>query len=116
MFCWGILELRTLDTRLFLFQLPRSLSRRRPSEQRTPTFDSLSKECHSAGFVKGIKGVWLVPADCPNFELFAVSLKNPSSIPAASYLEVLWEESTRWAVPFRAPKELAESASFQQPS
>ena len=54
--------------------------------------------------------MWLVPADCPNYEFFAVSLKNPSSIPAASYLEVLREESTQWAVPFRVPKQLIESA------
>jgi hypothetical protein len=76
----------------------------------------VSKECHSAVFVNGIKEVWLVPADCPNYEFFDISLRNLSSIPAASYPEVLREESTQWAVAFRAPKELAESASFQQPS
>ena len=45
--------------------------------------------------VNSTTGIRLVPTDCPNFELFAVSLKNPSSIPAASYLEVLREESTQ---------------------
>jgi LysR family transcriptional regulator, benzoate and cis,cis-muconate-responsive activator of ben and cat genes len=65
--------------------------------------------------VNSTTGIRLVPTDCPNFELFAVSLKNPSSIPAASYLEVLREESTQWAVPFRAPKQLIESASFSNP-
>jgi DNA-binding transcriptional LysR family regulator len=65
----------------------------------------------------GIKGIRLVPTDCPDYELFAVSLKNPSSILAARYLSVLREESTQPAAPFRAPQQLAESAlPFQQPS
>jgi DNA-binding transcriptional LysR family regulator len=65
----------------------------------------------------GIKGIRLVSTDCPDYELFAVSLKNPSSILAARYLDVLREESTQRAVPFRAPEQLAESAlPFQQPS
>jgi DNA-binding transcriptional LysR family regulator len=36
-----------------------------------------------------VKGIRLVPTDCPDYELFAVSLKNPSSSPAARYLDVL---------------------------
>jgi LysR family transcriptional regulator, benzoate and cis,cis-muconate-responsive activator of ben and cat genes len=50
-----------------------------------------------------VKGIRLVPTDCPDYELFAVSLKNPSSIPAARYLDVLREESTQQAVPFALP-------------
>jgi hypothetical protein len=48
--------------------------------------------------------VWLVPPTCPNYEFFAVSLRNASSIPAASYLKVLREESTQWAAPFVLPR------------
>jgi DNA-binding transcriptional LysR family regulator len=64
-----------------------------------------------------VKGIRLVPTDAPDYELFAVSLKNPFSLLAARYLDVLREGSTQPAVPFRAPKQLAENASrFQQPS
>lgn len=56
--------------------------------------------------VKRIKGTRVVPTDCPNYELFAVSLKNPSSMLAANYLEILKEESAQGP----DPKRLAESA------
>jgi DNA-binding transcriptional LysR family regulator len=54
--------------------------------------------------VNSTTGIRLVPTDCPNFELFAVSLKNPSSIPAASYMEVLREDRLNGQFRFALPR------------
>lgn len=51
--------------------------------------------------VKRIKGIRVVPTDCPDYRYFAVSLKNPSSIFVTNYLEILKEESTEEVVPRR---------------